>query len=453
MTKEVKLGIFVLFGLATLLASIFAIKDIRLEKGYTLYINYDDTGGLMEKAWVRSAGVKIGKVEKISLENSRAKVKLWIWGNTKVYNDAVVTIMATGLLGVKYVNLTLGTPAATLLKNGSTLEGINPMSTEKMISQAMDSMSGLVGTLNDLSGEGKLAGNINKLIENIKLLSDRLETALSREDVENIVDDIKTTADNLSKLSSDMIELVDKNKESAEQAIENVSSASKKLDEMLVKIQEKDTALGKLISDKEMGKQVEQTINALEETAQNAKEVLAKFGAIHTYWDYRLRYDGTSSLTRSDFGLKIAPSEGKFYFLSVNNISDSNLIDAYQKQNTFTGAIGKEFNNSVSLYAGLIRSAGGVGCTWEPLASGWLGDNLSKINLELNIEFFDFSRRSPTTLPVGIIATQVWLTKWLRWGIQSEDVFAAASWHTYFNIVFEDKDIAYLLGLVSLAKP
>ncbi|MFA5858956.1 MAG: MlaD family protein [Elusimicrobiota bacterium] len=447
MPKEVKLGIFVLCGLAVLLGTIFAIKDIRLEKGYTLYLFLEDTGGLMEKAWVRSSGVKIGKVDRIILDGQRAKVRLWIWGDTKIYADAQASILATGLLGVKYVNMVLGgKQSKVLLKNNEVLQGISPVTTEKMLESAMDSVKGLVDALNSVVGDGKLGENLNEIVDNVRVLTDRLENTIREDDIKQIVDDISSASKDMAKLSSEVLDILEKNRKPAESLVDNVAQASTKLESLLAKVEDKDSVLGKLINDKDVGRQVQETITALEDTANNAQAVLGKLGKINTYWDYRLRYDATTSVFRNDFGLKISPDEGKFYFLGVNNISDANFVDTFQKQNSLTGLIGREFMDRLELYAGVIRSYGGLGLAWQPLKFGWLG-------IELNAQLFEFSRKVPAALPVGIVGTELSLANWLRCGIQAEDVFGSATWHTYFNVVIEDKDMAYVIALLGLSKP
>ncbi len=78
LSAEAKVGLLVLVGSVILLWMTFAVGKYEFgeKKGYTVQAVFDSVAGLDAKAAVRMAGVKIGTVEKVELEDSRAKVTL-----------------------------------------------------------------------------------------------------------------------------------------------------------------------------------------------------------------------------------------------------------------------------------------------------------------------------------------------------------------------------------------
>ena len=51
------------------------------------------------------------------------------------------------------------------------------------------------------------------------------------------------------------------------------------------------------------------------------------------------------------------------------------------------------------------------------------------------------------------IGANIEVTKWAYVGAQVEDPYYESNINSYLNLVFRDDDIAYILGLVGLAKP
>src|SRR5262245_62845283 len=62
---EVKVGILILVSLGILAAFILIMGGLNFEKTYTVYVDFDNPGGLQSGAPVRVAGVKVGKVAEL----------------------------------------------------------------------------------------------------------------------------------------------------------------------------------------------------------------------------------------------------------------------------------------------------------------------------------------------------------------------------------------------------
>src|SRR3954467_9631559 len=97
---EVKVGILILVSLGILAAFVLIMGGLSFEKTYTLYVDFDNPGGLQSGAPVRVAGVKCGKVSELSFMGGkidpktnrrtlvRAKISIEERGNDAIHEAA-----------------------------------------------------------------------------------------------------------------------------------------------------------------------------------------------------------------------------------------------------------------------------------------------------------------------------------------------------------------------------
>ena len=109
---EMAVGIFVVIGLACV--GYLTIKLGRMEligdNYYNLYARFDSISGLKTGAHIEMAGVHIGKVESITLDQERqvAVVALKIEKEVLLTDDAIASVKTAGLIGDKYIKLVSG---------------------------------------------------------------------------------------------------------------------------------------------------------------------------------------------------------------------------------------------------------------------------------------------------------------------------------------------------------
>jgi phospholipid/cholesterol/gamma-HCH transport system substrate-binding protein len=121
-TTQLIVGIFALLGLAALAFLSLSLGRVELlpAPGYTLYANFDTIAGLKSGDQVQIAGVKVGKVAGVSLEDNRAHVTLRIDEGVKIDNEAFAAVKSTGIIGDKFVSIQLG-PGEQTLADGNTI--------------------------------------------------------------------------------------------------------------------------------------------------------------------------------------------------------------------------------------------------------------------------------------------------------------------------------------------
>src|SRR5512138_2351913 len=110
MSREARVGIFVLVGLILLTYFTFRISKSGAVggKGYHLTADFDTVAGLEPKSDVKMAGVPIGKVEEIRLADGKPRLLLRIDEGVKIPEDSRASLQSQGLLGEKYVEIAPG---------------------------------------------------------------------------------------------------------------------------------------------------------------------------------------------------------------------------------------------------------------------------------------------------------------------------------------------------------
>jgi phospholipid/cholesterol/gamma-HCH transport system substrate-binding protein len=134
---EVIVGIFLLLGLLAL--GYLAIKLGRMEVigggGYTVYATFPTVGGLRAGSSVEIAGVEVGRVAEIRLQDYQARVALRINGGIKLPEDSIVSIRTKGLIGEQYVRISPGGSMEMISPGGEIFETEPPVDVMELISK------------------------------------------------------------------------------------------------------------------------------------------------------------------------------------------------------------------------------------------------------------------------------------------------------------------------------
>jgi phospholipid/cholesterol/gamma-HCH transport system substrate-binding protein len=134
---ELVVGVFVLAGMACL--AYMAIHLGKLEffgGGFKVYADFDNISGLKEGAAVEVAGVEVGRVESIRLAaGDRAKVTLKLKPGVKIHDDAIASVRTKGIIGDKFVKLSLGNSAKAIPNGGKIRDTESAVEWEELISK------------------------------------------------------------------------------------------------------------------------------------------------------------------------------------------------------------------------------------------------------------------------------------------------------------------------------
>ena len=221
-TLELKVGAFVVLGLATLAALV--VQFGRVGEGFKTYygltIRFPDASGLLKGSDVLLAGAKIGRVSdgpKLARSGQGVDVPLRIFDYVRVPEGSKFTVGSSGLLGDRFVAVTMppGEPTAFIAKN-SKIDGTRETG------------------LDDLTREGGfLVSDLRTAVQNVNATISRLnEQALSPQNMENL----KATVEHLNAATTALAESSKKVDGVLEKADGTMASAKKAADDVQVAI-------------------------------------------------------------------------------------------------------------------------------------------------------------------------------------------------------------------------
>jgi phospholipid/cholesterol/gamma-HCH transport system substrate-binding protein len=133
-------GIFVAIGLGAIVFLALKVGNLlTLDRapGYRLEARFDNIGGLKLRAPVKAAGVVVGRVESVRLDEKtyEAVATLRIVREYEFTKDTIASINTSGLLGEVYIGLDAG-GSTTMLKDGDRIAKTqSAVVIEKLISQ------------------------------------------------------------------------------------------------------------------------------------------------------------------------------------------------------------------------------------------------------------------------------------------------------------------------------
>jgi phospholipid/cholesterol/gamma-HCH transport system substrate-binding protein len=133
-----------------------------LQERYALITYFDDVQGLVSGSPVRLAGKDVGRIREVSfarLEDDRPpmRVVLEVDGSVqdRIRSDSVASIGTIGLLGDKFVSLTMGSPRGRVLQDTNEIASVSPIDLNVAIVRGTEAIDNIA----------LLASNTNKVVE------------------------------------------------------------------------------------------------------------------------------------------------------------------------------------------------------------------------------------------------------------------------------------------------
>lgn len=244
---ELRVGLFVLVGLSVLAAGIFYVTGSNLiGPKYRIVTYLPEVGGLASGAPVRLDGFEIGNVESIHLaprvkgklpdRNRNIEVVMRVGKKYQedILTDSTASLVTEGLLGNRYVNITLGVSGVPV-EDMQEVKGTEEKAIKEVVERSAD-----------------LLGNLQALSENIQ----------------DLVNGVKEGKGSLGKLLND------------EQAYNHLNNILAKGDTLVTNVQAGQGSLGKLVASDEMYNKVDKgldSVNLILADVHAGKGTLGKF--------------------------------------------------------------------------------------------------------------------------------------------------------------------------------
>ena len=134
---ELAVGLFIIAGILCLgyLSVKLGKVEIVGKKGYEIHGVFSNVGGLKVGSSIEIAGVDVGRVTSVALDNYQAHVVLNFPKTLKIQEDAIASVKTRGLIGEKYIEITPG-GSEEIIKPGGRIRETQPaIDMEELISK------------------------------------------------------------------------------------------------------------------------------------------------------------------------------------------------------------------------------------------------------------------------------------------------------------------------------
>ena len=174
MSLEMRVGAFIMTGVALLIAFLFAIGDFStyFQPNYQAIIVFDSANSIGPGSPVQYAGIEVGKVEGVRIvtgpdSSPDVEVLVRLPKAYQVRTQDQAAISTFGLLGEKFVEIIPGPQTAPPLAPGQTLRGKPPVSTDQIIERSnavLTQLQQALAGVNDFVGDPEARENFREAL-------------------------------------------------------------------------------------------------------------------------------------------------------------------------------------------------------------------------------------------------------------------------------------------------
>ena len=142
-TSEMKIGIFAISGLLLLVFGWAYLREFAIHKQLEFNVVFNDVAGLTKGSFVRINGLRVGRVDSLTLDTKENKVlvnaRIQI-PKVTVPKDSKIFIRTSGYVGDKFLDVALGT-SSELIMDGEIVIGepaLDPFQSLEKVSQILN---------------------------------------------------------------------------------------------------------------------------------------------------------------------------------------------------------------------------------------------------------------------------------------------------------------------------
>ena len=282
----------------------FIGANIGRDKSYRVFAMFDDATGLGARSRVQIAGIPVGQVDHIELDQATARARVWlkIKQEYPLHRNASITKRSESILGDFLLDLTPGTPDQPLLKDGDEIRNVVRQPGMNEVFNQLSKIAGDIGAVTanlrkTLGGE-EGENNLRTIVENLTRITEGIEGIIDRSQsrVDAILGNVQSFTGNLRNIGAggeqDVLAILQNTRAATAEArdilktignvvgsqdtgelkksVGSVRSSMEKLDTSLANIREitdkinkGEGTIGRLVNDDRLAKNLEKTTSSL----------------------------------------------------------------------------------------------------------------------------------------------------------------------------------------------
>lgn len=284
--QDVKVGLFVFVAMALIGVSVWMLGEggELLEDRYVLNCAFDDVAGLREGAVVRLAGIDVGEVRNIRFSEDlgvkKVPVELSIKATyqDRIRDDSIARIDTLGLVGDKYVSISVGSLDEEPLNDGNQIdvaETVPLVEYQKQATRVAADLEEILAKVNNSLGDNSEANeaSVANVISSVESILKEAETgnglihALVYD--ESLTRKLDATVTNLQASSADINDITNEVQtgdgfaneliygDEGEELANQMGNLAEALETLVVDIENEDSLVHALIYDAERASMVE----------------------------------------------------------------------------------------------------------------------------------------------------------------------------------------------------
>ncbi len=268
-SNELKIGITVIVATLVAFVGYRVMKDVPLfRSATTLYTTFEQVHGLIPGNPVNVKGYKIGSVKNMELlDSDSTRVTMNIENGHEIPKGSIAVLKSSGVLGGKFIEIQKSDSNENIPNEGS-IEGVfeqgimDSFAKEgaKLSDDVSSSIKGLEEFLTNLNStlDDESKEDISETIQNLSETTRSVNNLLQarQQDIDTMILEAKSTLQNFDDLSSENKEKITSlinNLEATSSELESLSNGlnetNQTLNEVLIKINDGQGSLGKMIND------------------------------------------------------------------------------------------------------------------------------------------------------------------------------------------------------------
>lgn len=206
------IGLFTITGLLCSMVFLLWLAKVQVDQQYSYYfIHFDNVTGLSNAGDVRYNGFPVGRVVELELDPddpSKVRARIELDEQTPIRTDTIATLQSQGVTGVSFVALSGGSSDAPLLPENGTIEA-QPSPLQSVLEGAPVLLQRAVDLLEDInevvSDDNRAA--VSLILENLSSASGRLDKTL--QDFETVSSDLSISAKTIAGFTTRLETLAD----------------------------------------------------------------------------------------------------------------------------------------------------------------------------------------------------------------------------------------------------